>query len=77
MPATNPNRADAEALFFEGNRCMKAGDDKRAEECFRNAVRIAPEIAQGHANLGLLLDKRGMVEEAEICYRHSIELDST
>lgn len=71
----NLEHRDAEALFFQGNRCMEAGDITRAEACFREAVRIAPDFAEAYANLGLLLDKRGVTEAAEVYYRRSIELN--
>ncbi len=54
---------------------MQAGDVARAEACFREAVRIAPDFAEGYANLGFLLDRRGVTDGAESCYRRSIELN--
>lgn len=54
---------------------MQEGDAGGAEACFRNAVRLAPDFAEAHANLGLLLDKRGAAAAAEASYRRSIELD--
>ncbi len=67
-------RAETEALFFEGNRFLEAGNDLRAETCFTKAVQIAPEFAEAHANLGFLLDKRGALDEAEASYRRSVRL---
>lgn len=61
-----------EALFFEGNRQMAAGDAREAETCFREAIRLMPDFAEAHANLGLLLDQGGMLAEAEQHYLHSI-----
>lgn len=71
----NKDRTEAEALFFQGTRCMETGDVAGAEVCFRQAVLIAPEFAEAYANLGLLLDKRGDTEGAENCYRCSIGLN--
>ncbi len=68
--------SDSKALFFEGNRCMAAGDDDGAESSFREAVRISPDFAEAYANLGFLLAKRGLPEEAEFCYRRSIALNA-
>jgi Flp pilus assembly protein TadD len=72
---TSPNPAEAEALFFQGNRCMEAGDISGAEKCFRNAVQIAPHFAEAYANLALMLDWQGATGEAEVYYRRSIELN--
>lgn len=66
---------DAEALFFEGNHLMAADDMAGAAAYFREAVRIAPDFAEAYANLGLLLDRQGDTEAAEIAYRRSITLD--
>jgi Tfp pilus assembly protein PilF len=62
----------AEGLFLEGSRHMAAGDASRAEACFRNALRLAPDLAEAHANLGLLLDQAGNRVEAEAHYLRSI-----
>jgi Tfp pilus assembly protein PilF len=70
----NPKRTEAEALFFQGTRCMETGDVSSAEACFRKALEIVPDFAEAYANLGLLLDRQG-VDSAEICYRRSIELN--
>lgn len=53
---------------------MAAGDAPGAEECFRKTLRMAPDCAEAHANLGLLLEKRGASGDAEACYRRSIAL---
>lgn len=53
---------------------MEAGDLAGAEACFREAVRVAPDFAEGHANLGFLLDRRGEAAAAESCYRLSLQL---
>ena len=66
---------DANSFYFEGTRCMEAGDISRAESCLRQAILIAPDFAEAHANLGLLLDRQGRTKDAEICYRESIELN--
>ena len=51
---------------------MADGDALRAEACFREALRLVPDLAEAHANLGLLLDQAGMQAGAEIRYLHSI-----
>jgi Tfp pilus assembly protein PilF len=62
----------AESLFLKGNRHMAAGDAARAETCFREAIRRAPDLAEAHANLGVLLDRAGSAVDAEQHYRRAI-----
>ena len=54
---------------------MSAGDTREAEACFREAIRLVPDFAEAHANLGLLLDQEGALAEAEHQYLHSITLN--
>ncbi|MDO8249391.1 MAG: tetratricopeptide repeat protein [Rhodoferax sp.] len=72
---TEPDPTSAETLFFEGNRHMAAGDNARAEACFRAALQMAPDTAEVHANLGFLLDEQGAGAEAEACYGRAIALN--
>jgi Tfp pilus assembly protein PilF len=65
----------AEELFIEGNSHMSAGDARKAEACFQEAIRLAPEFAEAHANLGLLFDQEGAPAEAEHYYLHSLTLN--
>jgi len=69
------SRLDAEALSYQGTRCMESGDVAGAEACFRMSIRLAPDFADAYANLGLLLDRLGIGVEAETCYRRSIEIN--
>src|SRR5450830_347863 len=72
---TELQHTSAEALFFEGNGLMVAGETARAEACFRAALQIAPDLAEVHANLAFLLDERGAVDEAIACYERAIDLN--
>ena len=64
---------EAEALFYEGTHLMD-GDATAAERVFRQALAIAPNIPELHANLGLLLERCGRMEEAEQHYRSAMML---
>ncbi|MFA6310906.1 MAG: tetratricopeptide repeat protein [Sterolibacterium sp.] len=64
--------SSAEELFLDGNRHLAAGDTGAAETCFREALRLVPELAEAHANLGLLLDQAGRLAEAEVHYLLSL-----
>ena len=74
---TKLSRTDAEAFFFQGARHMESGDAASAAACFRTAIQIAPDLAEAHANLALLLEKQGDADAAEVHYRRSTELDQT
>ncbi|ARU31854.1 hypothetical protein CAP31_09325 [Sulfuriferula sp. AH1] len=65
---------EAEALFFQGNQHMKAGETIEAEECFRQALLRNPEFAEALTNLGLLREQAGAMEEAEACYRQALAI---
>ena len=54
---------------------MAAGDTFQAERCFRVALKLVPDFAEVHANLGLLLDQTGKSIEAENHYLHAIACD--
>jgi len=56
---------------------MGSGDVTRAEAFLRQAIQIAPDFAEAHANLGLLLDRQGRTADAETCYRQSIKLNQS
>lgn len=64
----------AETLFHEGTHLFMAGDVQAAETTFRHALQLAPELAEAHANLALLLDQTQRSDEAEASYRRALEL---
>lgn len=64
----------AEDWFYEGTRLMAEGGTEAAERAFRDALRLQPQLAEAHANLGLLLDQAGRKREAEESYRQALTL---
>lgn len=54
---------------------MSAGDTRAAIRCFQKAIELAPDFAEAHTNLGMLLDQEGLSAEAERHYRQSISLN--
>lgn len=71
----NSEPTPAEAFFLEGNRLLAASECRAAEACFREALALAPDFAEAHANLGMLLDQEGMAAEAERQYRLALALN--
>jgi len=71
-PMTSPP-ASAEDLFHRSTRLLQEGDRAGAEAALREALRLRPDLAEAHANLGWLLE-RDRPEEAETHYRHAIAL---
>ncbi len=72
MPAT--------ALFHQGTQLLTAGDAAGAEACLRQAIALAPTLAEAHANLGLALEAQGGVgalADAVACYQQSIAHNPT
>ncbi|MGE5468875.1 MAG: tetratricopeptide repeat protein [Ignavibacteria bacterium] len=68
------DRERAVALFLESGELAAAGDLPDAERRLRDALLIQPDFAEAHANLGLLLDRRGACDEAEASHRRAVEL---
>ena len=52
--------ACAEEIFSEGNCHLTTGDSSKAKVCFLEAIRLVPDFAEDHTNLGLLLDQEGI-----------------
>jgi Tfp pilus assembly protein PilF len=52
---------------------LQSGDLPAAEQAFRQAVRLDPQFAEAHGNLGYVLDHTGARAEAEACYRTALE----
>lgn len=64
----------AHGLANLGDWHQSRRDWRRAEQLFREAVALQPELGTHHNNLGWLLHKRGRIDEAERYYRRALEL---
>ena len=69
MPDTPPAAAtqppDAETSFMEGTGHLAECRYDAAERCFREALRLVPDLPEAAVNLGYMLDNRGETAEAE------------
>jgi Flp pilus assembly protein TadD len=54
--------AQAEALFFDGNKRMAAGDNKGAEDHFRLALMLVPNFPEAMTNLALIRERLAVPE---------------
>jgi Flp pilus assembly protein TadD len=65
------NNAIAEANF--GSALVEAGETQLAEQHLDRALRLAPDIAQPHYNLAVILQGQGHWKESEREYRLALE----
>ena len=66
LPTSSLDSADL--IIADGNRAEEAGDLLRACECYRKAVKIAPQYGKAHLNLGIGLEAIGNLEQARNSY---------
>lgn len=62
------------ALVNLGTIHFHAKDWKRAEACYRDALRIEPDYALGHFNLANLQDEKGNIAEAVLHYNAALRI---
>lgn len=67
-------RTQARALLEEGKELYRTDQDDKAVEKFQEAIKLDPDLAEGHFRLGLAYDAIGSEQEAEAAYKKSIEL---
>lgn len=65
---------DPEVLFQQASQLLANGEPAAAEVLFREVLRAAPDLAEAHANLALLAERRGDIASAEAAYRRALTL---
>ncbi len=60
--------------FERGAKAMRNGQSAAAEDAFREAVRLAPQLAEAHLDLGLVLGREGKLEDATTQVQRAIAL---
>jgi len=68
----NPNHV--EALHLLGLIAGQYGNDDQAIDLIGRAIRLKPDLANAHSNLGNSLMRKGRLDEAVASYRRAIEL---
>ena len=69
-----PAAAEAQRAFDEGTRYMKAKQYAEAVAAFQRAVKVRPDFAEAHSNLGYSLRNTGKIDQAIAAYREAIRL---
>lgn len=64
----------AQALFHQSNAALASEQFDTAEALLCDALDLAPELAEAHANLAWLLERRGSLSEAVQHYEQAITL---
>ena len=64
-----------QSTFRSGATAMQHGQLANAEHQFRQAVQLAPKMAEAHLDLGLVLGREGKMEEAISSLRGALALD--
>jgi len=73
--AVELNDEDAWAHIYLGNILWQRGDLSSAEQSFKNAVEVWPDIAVPYWCLALFHEHQGRKEEAERLYQQGLDLD--
>jgi tetratricopeptide (TPR) repeat protein len=68
----NASDREATALNDRGNALFDKGRIAEAIDCYRQAVRKAPDYADAHNNLGIALAGQGQIAEAIDCFRRAL-----
>jgi len=66
---------DTKNLFYLGNSYYLKNQAEDGVKCYREAIRINPDFAEAHGNLGLLLSNLKRFDEAEEEYRGAIRIN--
>ncbi|MBV8230192.1 MAG: glycosyltransferase family protein [Planctomycetaceae bacterium] len=74
--AVRPDAAagDARSIRDRGNAYYLQGRFTEAEACYREALRLRPDEAETHNNLGAALADQGLLEAAIMSYREALRL---
>lgn len=62
--------------FFRANAYYYSGDSENAEKEYKEAIKINPNLAEVHYNLGVLLERLKRHDEAEKEYREVIKINT-
>tara|TARA_Y100001960_G_scaffold317026_1_gene384793 strand:- start:5536 stop:7350 length:1815 start_codon:yes stop_codon:yes gene_type:complete len=68
---------DPDILTLLGTVIIERGDPERAIQYFAEVVKLLPDHARPHNNLGIACRRAGRLEEAEAAYRCALTIDAS
>ncbi len=63
-----------EDFFYRGNDCLNKGELESAISLYKNALKIRPELAEAHCNLGVVYKSLGDSKNAVECYENALRI---
>lgn len=66
-------RSSARIFLEKGREHYRNDEDAQAIEAFQEAIKLDPDLAEGHFRLGLTYDALGQQQEAEEAYKKAVE----
>ena len=64
-----------EDFFYRGNDCLNKGELESAISHYKNALKIRPELAEAHCNLGVVYKSLGDSKNAVECYENALKIN--
>ena len=64
-----------EDFFYRGNDCLNKGELESAISHYENALKIRPELAEAHCNLGIVYKNLGDTKNAIVCYENALKIN--
>ena len=64
-----------EDFFYRGNDCLNKGELESAISHYKNALKIRPELAEAHCNLGVVYKSLGDSKNAVECYENALRIN--
>ena len=64
-----------EDFFNRGNDCLNKGELESAISHYKNALKIRPDLAQAHCNLGIVYKNLGDTKKASECYETALRIN--
>jgi len=75
-PAPDAPGKIVKTQFEQAISFMQSGQDKEANALFANIIKIDPQLASPHTNLGILYYREGKPKEAEAAFKQALQLDA-